>query len=100
MASKNVMKLVARLKSEFGIDVNPENYYTTRAGKHMRAAGAYLWVLWCDKPVAWVGGCEPMRKYLVKRNRLCLKQWSYTDIEVYAYAPDEPGYKQCEKQVN
>lgn len=94
MASKNVMKLAARLKSEFEIDVNPESYYTTRAGKHMRAAGAYLWVFWCDKPVAWVGGCEPMRKYLVKRNHLCLKQWNYTDIEVYAYAPDEPGYNQ------
>lgn len=95
MASENVIKLATRLKSEFGIIVNSESYYTTRAGKHMRAAGAYLWVFWCDKPIAWVGECEPMHKYIVKRNHLSLQQWSHTDIEIYSYAPGEPGYEQC-----
>lgn len=95
MASENVIKLATRLKSEFGIIVNPESYYTTRAGKHMRAARAYLWVFWCDKPTAWVGGCEPMHKYIVKRNHLSLQQWSHTEIEIYSYAPGEPGYEQC-----
>jgi len=96
MASENVMKLAQRLKDEFDINVNPNSYYTTRAGKHQRAAGAYLWVFPVEHPgIGFVGGCEPLSRYLPKRNKLEIStRYFGTDIEVFAFVPGEPGYKQ------
>lgn len=91
MASQNVIKLANRLKEEFGIIVDPESYYTTRAGKHLRAGGAFLWMFLSG--TAEVGGCEPMKKYIVKRNRLDIYVGKFKDIEIFAYAPGEPGYE-------
>jgi len=94
MASDNVLKLTKRLLDEFNIIVNPNSYYTTRASKHQRAGGSYLWIFSLEHPRSgFVGGCEPMSKYLPKRNKLEISIRYYgTDIEVFAYAPGEPGY--------
>lgn len=92
MASQNVVELANQLQKEFGIIVNPESYCTTRAGKHLRAGGAFLWHSYSD--LGFVGGCEPLRKYIVKRNKLEISRGIFHEIEVYAYTPGEPGYRQ------
>lgn len=99
--SKNVVKLVARLKDEFGIEADGNCFYRLRPGYHMRNAGAYSWVICCKHKAtggsAFVGGHEPMRKYIVKRNRLeIVINSSGTEYTLYAFAPGEIGYIQEE----
>lgn len=89
--SENVIKLANRLKEEFGIDVNPKTFRRTYAGRHQRGAGAFLWLFPLNL-VGEVGGCEPMLKYIVKRNRLDIRVNRFNDIEIYVYTPGEVGY--------
>lgn len=103
MASKNVIALAERIRKEFGIIVNPDNYVTTHAGWNQRACGAYTWFFFGINGIGSVGGFSPMREYLVKRNRLvmtCKKQWN--DYEIDVIKPGEPGYDitQFEKSTN
>ena len=45
-----------------------------------------------------VGSCEPIRKCIVKRNRLKLspRYWSDLEFELFAYEPGELGYEDPE----
>lgn len=88
MASKQVIALAERIKAEFGIDADPERFLRTYAGHWQRAAGAYTWIMYYGK-FGVIGGCEPIRKYISKRNRLVISSRGFLEYEVYAYVPDE-----------
>lgn len=96
MASKNVEKLASRLNTEFNLNVSPDNFQRTYAGINMRRAGAFIWLfnegVKSVNGVCIVGGCEPISKYIVKRNRLEIQEEKWGEVEVYAYSPDEVGY--------
>ena len=91
MASEQVIKLAERIREEFGIPVNPERFYRTYAGYLQRAAGAFSWVMYCDN-LGMVGGCEPIRKYITKKNKLAMSKDRFNEFEIFAYSPDEIGY--------
>lgn len=96
MPSENIIKLAKRLKEEFNLDVHPENFQRTYAGINMVRQGAFLWIF--NEPITTVntpsiiGGCEPMSKYIVKRNKLEIQKDRFGEIEVYAYSPKDVGY--------
>ena len=94
MASKQVVALANRIRKEFGIPADPEKFYRTYVGKHQRAAGECTWVIYAegDFPVC-VGGFEPIRKYITKRNRLEMSERRFHRYELYVVCPGEPGYK-------
>lgn len=93
MASKNVIALAERIRREFGLIVDPENYVTTHAGRHLLAGGAYTWYFFGKNGIGIVGGFRPMKDYLVKRNRLVMtKHEHWNDYEIDAIKPGEPGY--------
>lgn len=98
MASKDVVALAKRINDEFGIAVNPNRFYRTYAGYWDRAAGACTWIIYADNPATTVvGGFEPIRKYITKRNRLDISRRSVCEFELYAYAPNEVGYDRLGK---
>lgn len=71
MASKQVEALAKRIKDEFGLEADPERFYRTYAGWNERAHGCATWIIYL-KGAAYglIGGFEPIRKYIVKRNKL------------------------------
>lgn len=90
MASKNVEIVAARLKAEFDAEVDPATFQRTRAGKHQRAAGAWLWFFIGADRTFMVGGCQPLSEYAVKKNKLDLgSAFSFNDFTVDAYTPEE-----------
>lgn len=93
MASKQVITLAKRIREEFGIPVDPEKFYRTYVGKHQRAAGECTWVIYRegDLPVC-VGGFEPIRKYVMKRNQLAISKPHFNGYELYVICPGDPGY--------
>jgi len=91
MVSENIIKLANRLREEFNIDVNPKKFRRTYAGRNLRESGAFSWKFPLN-PTGEVGGCEPMSKYVVKRNRLDMSINRFNDIEIFVYAPGEAGY--------
>lgn len=95
MASKQVLALAERIKEEFGIVVDPDTFRRTYVGRNQRAAGAITWeIRYGTHHIGSIGGYEPIRKYIVKRNKLAMNDstWSQ-DKELYVIAPGEPGYK-------
>lgn len=92
MASKQVVALANRIYKEFGINADPEKFYRTYAGKWQRDAGAYSWIMYLATDTGIVGGCEPVRKYTVKKNRLEFNERSFNNFEIFVYSPDESGY--------
>lgn len=93
MASKDVIALANRIREEFGIPVEPEKFYRTYTGKHQRAAGECTWVIYAEGPCpVVVGGFEPIRKYITKRNQLAISERHFHGYALYATAPGEPGY--------
>lgn len=101
MASKEVLRLANRIYNEFGIPVDPEKFYRTYVGYLQRAAGACTWVMYCkDGCPTIVGGFEPIRKYICKRNRLDISERQFCGHELYAYAPGEPGYDKLPAKRN
>lgn len=97
MASKNVFALANRIQQEFGLSVEPDNYVTTHAGRHLRAGGAFTWFFFSDKHPYIVGGFSPMRKYLVKRNLLDISKTRWNEYEVDVYCPGELYYNKLRK---
>lgn len=95
MASNSVKILAKRIKDEFNIDVDPEKFYRTYAGKHQRAAGECTWIMYTkgDYPLV-VGGFEPVSKYIVKRNQLDISTERFRGYELYVTCPGEIGYKE------
>lgn len=91
MASKQVIKLAERIQNEFNIPVDPERFYRTYAGYWQRAHGAYTWIMYFGV-VGMVGGCEPISKFVKKKNRLDISERHFNEFEIYAYSPDEVGY--------
>lgn len=93
MASKDVVALANRIQDEFGIPVDPEQFYRTYVGKHQRAAGECTWVIYTENGLMVVGGFEPIRKYITKRNQLNISEQHFNGYELYATGPGEPGYR-------
>lgn len=94
MPSKDVIALAERIRREFGIPADPEQFYRIFVGKHQRAAGECTWVIYTDgETPCYVGGFEPIRKYIVKRNQLEISERRFNGYELYVTAPGEPGYK-------
>lgn len=100
MASKQVVALANRIYKEFGINADPEKFYRTYAGKWQKDAGAYSWIMYLATDTGIVGGCEPVRKYIVKKNRLDFSERSFNNFEIFVYSPSEAGYKKEESSVN
>lgn len=97
MASENVIALAERIRREFGLIVDPENYVTTHAGRHLLAGGAYTWYFFGKNGIGTVSGFRPMKDYLVKRNHLVMtKHEHWNDYEIDAIKPGEPGYDSAE----
>ena len=93
MPSKQVIALAQRITDEFGIYADPNTFQRTYAGHWLRAGGAYTWIMRGTKDSVYtIGGFEPIRKYIVKRNKLQMQVEHFHDYCVYATAPDEPGY--------
>lgn len=96
MASQQILALAQRIKDEFGIVVDPESFRRTYAGWNQRAAGAITWeIRFGPHNIGSIGGFEPVRKYITKRNQLAIHEtpsW-HMDKELFAIAPGEPGYK-------
>lgn len=91
MASEQVTKLAERIRQEFGLPVDAERFYRTYAGRNLKAAGAFIWVMYFGC-VGVVGGCEPIRKYITKKNRLAISKDRFNEYEIFAYSPDDVGY--------
>ena len=98
MVSKNVKTLAERIKSEFGFEVIPESFERTHAGHWQRSAGAYSWTMKTAGGLTTIGGCEPVSKYVVKRNMLEIEQRYLFDFELFAYSPDDYGYERLKKE--
>jgi len=93
LPSKQVIALAQRITDEFGIYADPNTFQRTYAGHWLRAGGAYTWIMRGTKDSVYtIGGFEPIRKYIVKRNKLQMQVEHFHDYCVYATAPDEPGY--------
>lgn len=90
MASEQVKKLAERINREFGLTVDAERFYRTYATKSLKAAGAFIWVIYGKNFV--IGGCETLKKYVTKKNRLAISKDRFNEFELYAYSPDEIGY--------
>ena len=95
MASKDVVALANRIEREFGLQLDPEKFFRTYAGKHQLAAGECTWVMYGkgDYPIV-VGGFEPVRKYVTKRNQLSISECRFRGYELYVTCPGEFGYKE------
>ena len=98
MASKNVKALAERIKSEFGFEVNTESFERTYAGHWQRSAGAYSWTMKAAGGLTTIGGCEPVSKYVAKRNLLEIEQRYLFDFELFAYGPNDYGYERLKKE--
>ena len=100
MASPQILALAQRIQDEFGIVVDPDSFRRTYAGRHQRAAGAITWeIRYGQHKIGSIGGYEPVRKYITKRNQLVLQDstWSI-EKELYAIAPGELGYKNPKRE--
>lgn len=100
MASNAILSLAQRIQEEFGIVVDPESFRRTYAGWNQRAAGAITWeIRYGTNNIGSIGGYEPVRKYITKRNQLVLQDSTWAlDKELYVIAPGEPGYKYPSKE--
>lgn len=98
MASENVKALAERIKREFGFEVDPESFERTYAGHWQRSAGAYSWTMKTASGLTTVGGCEPVSKYIVKRNLLEMEQRYLFDFELFVYSPQDYGYERLKKE--
>ena len=92
MVSKNVKALADRIKKEFGFEAMPETFRRTYAGYWSRRAGAYSWTMQ-TKNLTTIGGCEPVSKYIVKRNLLEIEKRFLFDFELFVYSPKDYGYE-------
>lgn len=90
MASEQVRKLAERINKEFGLKVDAERFYRTYASKNLKSAGAFIWVIYSETYI--IGGCEPIRKYVTKKNKLAISKDRFNEFELFAYSPDEIGY--------
>lgn len=101
MPSKEVFALAKRIRDEFGIDADPYKFHRTYAGYCQRAAGECTWVIYSSGvPTLCVGGFEPIRKYVTKKNRLAISQRHFGGFELYAICPGEPGYEDAEPSTD
>lgn len=98
MVSKNVKALAERIKKEFGFEVLPESFKRTYAGHWLRSAGAYSWTMETAGGLTTIGGCEPISKYVVKRNVLEIGQRYLFDFELFVYGPEDYGYERLKKE--
>ena len=97
MPSKDVVALAKRIRDEFGIDADPHKFHRTYAGYHQRAAGECTWVIYSSGlGLICVGGFEPIRTYVTKKNRLAISERHFNGFELYAICPGEPGYEAAE----
>lgn len=94
MASKNILKLAAKLSADIGFPVDPKSFRRTYAGRNQRAAGACSWVIQygqfgCNK----IYRVEPVPKNLATKIQLhYTKRWSHV-TEMYAVEPGSYDYK-------
>ena len=102
MASKQVIALAKRILDEFGLDADPDTFTRTYVGRNQREAGAYSWIMYCKTGVTMIGSGEPIRKCVVKRNRIILSQRHYScfRFELFAYEPGEPGYEEPKPRMS
>lgn len=98
MISKNVKVLAERIKKEFGFEVIPESFKRTYAGHWLRSAGVYSWTMETAGGLTTIGGCEPISKYVVKRNILEIEKRYLFDFELFAYSPKDYGYERAKKE--
>lgn len=98
MVSKNVKALAERIKKEFGFEVLPESFKRTYAGHWLRSAGAYSWTMETAGGLTTIGGCEPISKYVVKRNILEIEKRYLFDFELFVYSPKDYGYERVKKE--
>ena len=98
MASENVKALTERIKREFGFEADPESFERTYAGHWQRSAGAYSWTMKAAGGLTTIGGCEPVSKYIVKRNLLEMEQRYLFDFELFVYSPKDYGYERLKKE--
>lgn len=91
MASKDVIALANRIRAEFGIPVDPEKFFRTYAGRVQKKAGAFTWIMYTEKGNRLVGGYEPIRKYITKKNILEISEESFCQYEMDVYTPQEYG---------
>ena len=91
IASENVWKLANRLENEFNMIVDVETFCRTRVGRHLMCSGAFSWGVQIkefngNKIRGWLGGYEPLSKYIVKKHKLQLNSYDLFNCELY-YLP-------------
>ena len=91
MASKQITALAGRINTELGFNIAPDSFSRTYAGKNMKACGAFIWTFDIGQ-TGTIGGCWPVRKYLIKRNKLAIEKTGFNEYELFFYEPGEPGY--------
>lgn len=97
MPSKQVMALTQRIKDEFGIAIDPNTFRRTYAGHWLRAGGAFTWTINTINGLGCVGGFEPIKKYVTKKNKLSISCDGFNEFSLYAYTPNDVGYENIDK---
>ena len=94
MASDEVKALAARIEAEYGMVMDPESFGLTYAGYWQRRAGTAIWYMFgiFKGNRIYVNGYSPVRKSVVKRNKIAVEEEGYLTYSLDAYAPGEIGY--------
>lgn len=71
MAKGMVEKLVKKIHDDVGLECYPSTFYRTRAGKHQKAAGAFVWIIE-TKEHGYIGSIYPASECIKKEYKLAL----------------------------
>lgn len=98
MASKDVVALADRLSAECGFFMDPDSFGRSYAGHWQRKAGTAMWYMFgeFEGNIIHVNGYSPVRKCVVKRNRLDVQKEYAFAYGLDAYTPGEPGFDRAE----
>lgn len=74
-ANRLAEKLSAKIEQELGIQCNPETFRRTYAGRHQKAAGAWVWLMSEKDGIHDVGSCWPASECVKKKYSLSLGKY-------------------------
>lgn len=97
MPSKQITALTQRIKEEFNIDTDPSTFRRTYAGHWLRSGGAFTWTINTLNGIGCIGGFEPIKKYITKKNKLSISCDNFHEFSLYVYTPNDVGYESIDK---
>lgn len=71
MAKEMVKKLVKKIYDDVGLECYPSTFHRTRAGKHQKSAGAFVWIIEA-KGYGYIGSIYPASECIKKEYKLAL----------------------------